>query len=147
MPPGFADVQVPGVTWTFGQKQERIVEVLRESETFLSAREIAAEVDCSKRHVQQTLDRDAIAEHVQVISDGPHGATLYADAGVPNTGVVELGSDHELRGMGDNSTAQFAIRDPDVVETAESTQTEPSSTTTPTSEEPSGGVDPGGTGG
>ncbi|QHS17910.1 hypothetical protein GWK26_12550 [haloarchaeon 3A1-DGR] len=123
MPPGFADVEVPGVEWVFTSTQESIVRELRSSTTSLTAREIADRVDCSKEHVRQTLDRLHDREHsksgVQAIDDaGVNGATLYSDDGAPNTGVVDISSianDPVWRSY----TWSLAIRDPSTVEEAD----------------------------
>jgi len=94
MPPGFADVQTSGVVWRYSQKQEDIIATLRDATSRLSGRELANRTDVSKRHVHRTLKRlleedvvDAIEKH------GPNGATMYADAGAPNTGVADLTDD------------------------------------------------------
>jgi len=94
-PEGFADVQVPGVEWAFSELQREIVRELRAAPGALTAREISAAVDCSKEHVRQTLKRlrdpEAGIEAVQALEDaGPDGATLYADDGLPNEGVVDV---------------------------------------------------------
>ncbi|MFT4930267.1 MAG: DNA-binding transcriptional ArsR family regulator [Natronomonas sp.] len=98
MPPGFADIQVPGVAWTYSDKQERIVEVLREADRQLTAREIGSRTDVSKRHVQRTLKRLVEHDVVDALDGrGPNGATLYSDAGVPTSGVVDVrGEDGEV---------------------------------------------------
>lgn len=57
MPPGFADVQVPGVVRTYSPKQEDVLEALREATEPLSARELADRADYSKEHVRQTLQQ------------------------------------------------------------------------------------------
>lgn len=116
MPPGFADVQVPGVTWTYSDKQERIVEILRESTTSCTAREIASEADVSKRHVQRTLERLVERDVVDALEQqGPNGATLYSDAGVPNSGIVDVqGEDGEVATdlVWGSYTWTVAVRDP-----------------------------------
>ena len=90
-PPGFADVQVAGVEWLFKTKQETVVEAIREKAEMVTAYELAQETGVSKRHVHRTLER--LVEHGDVQAfegKGPNGATLYADDGVPNRGVVDL---------------------------------------------------------
>nr|WP_231990838.1 hypothetical protein [Natronobacterium gregoryi] len=116
MPPGFADVQTPGVEWVFTDLQEAIVEELRSDTGAKTAREIADVVDCSKEHVRQTLDRLGDTDHgeptVQVVPDqGPNGATLYSDSGVPNSGVVDI---HEspTDSYEDSSRWTLAVRNP-----------------------------------
>ncbi|MFC7175246.1 hypothetical protein ACFQL0_21300 [Haloplanus litoreus] len=149
MPTGFADVQTPGVVWTFGQKQDRIVEELREAAEPLSARVLADRAECSKEHVRQTMRRfeDEDGDHdVQVFeSVGEHGATLYAATGLPNSGVVDVGSPTEA--YGSIYTWGLAIRDPNPIETDDDQPDGPASAETRTFWEPLGGVDPGGTGG
>lgn len=96
MPPGFADVQVPGAVWVYARKQEQVVEALRERTRPVTARALARETGVSKQHVHDTLDR--LVEHGAVDAferAGANGATLYADVGVPNTGVVDLAGDGE----------------------------------------------------
>jgi DNA-binding transcriptional ArsR family regulator len=91
MPSGFADVQVPGVAWTYSDKQERIVETLREGDRQLTAREIGSRTGVSKRHVHRTLKRLVEHDVVDALEGrGPNGATLYSDAGVPTSGVVDV---------------------------------------------------------
>jgi hypothetical protein len=91
VPEGFADVQVPGVVWTYGPKQEAIVEALRESAEPQSTRELAAAAGCSKKHARETVQRLVADGDVRAFERaGDHGATLYADAGVPQQGYVEL---------------------------------------------------------
>jgi hypothetical protein len=95
-PPGFADVQVAGVEWLFRTKQEHVVETMRASAEPRTARQIAAETDVSKRHVHRTLER--LAEHgtVQAFEGrGTNGATLYAEDGLPNDGIVDLTDDDD----------------------------------------------------
>lgn len=90
-PPGFVDVDVPGVEWVYTNKQERVVEALRDRDQPTSARELADVVDISKRHVHRTLERLADHGTVQAFDRaGANGATLYADTGLPNGGVVDL---------------------------------------------------------
>jgi hypothetical protein len=78
MPPGFADMQVPGVTWTYGEKQRAIVEMLREQVRGVTAQELADEADASKEHVRQTLQKLREHDHATArCGAGPHGATLW----------------------------------------------------------------------
>lgn len=118
MPPGFADVQVPGVVWTYSGKQDRIVTELREASRPLSARELADRADCSKEHVRKTLKRllpdedDDRRGAVQAYERaGEHGATLYTDDGAPNSGVVDL-DDIANDPVWGSYTWSLAIRDP-----------------------------------
>jgi len=149
MPVGFADVQTPGVVWTYGQKQDDIVEVLREATEPLSARAIADRADCSKEHVRQTMrrfeDEDGVHDVHAFESAGEHGATLYAATGLPNSGIVDVGSPSQA--YGGTYTWGLAIRDPsDLIDTRVQPDG-PTSTDRPTIWDGSGGVDPGGTGG
>jgi hypothetical protein len=90
-PEGFVDVQVPGVEWAFTELQREIVRECRGAAGAVTTREISEAVDCSKEHVRQTLERLAELDVVQAIAeDGPEGATLYADDGLPNEGVVDV---------------------------------------------------------
>jgi hypothetical protein len=91
MPRDFADVQVAGVEWTFSDRQRAIVETLRSSTSSLAAREIAQQAGVSKEHARQTLRRLEARGAVQALEGaGDHGATLYADDGLPNDGVVAI---------------------------------------------------------
>ena len=123
MPAGLADVQISGVEWVYTDTQREIVETLRSSTSTMSTREIADSVGCSKEHVRKTLsrlrDRDHGRDAVQAFErSGTNGATLYADAGAPNAGVVDLDAitnDHVL----DSYTWSLAIRDPIVNDSGE----------------------------
>ena len=111
-PSGFVDVQVPGVEWTFTDLQREIVEELRESTGDLTAREISEAVGCSKEHVRQTLERLREEKAVQAFeSGGDHGATLYRDSGLPNSGFTDLDESPTLP-YWDTNTWSLAIRDP-----------------------------------
>jgi hypothetical protein len=116
IPPGFADVQTPGVVWTYGNKQDRVVEALREADRPLSARELANRAECTKEHVRQTLRRFEDMDGADTIhafeNAGEYGATLYAEAGVPNAGVVDLGDGIANSPVWDLYTWGLAIRDP-----------------------------------
>jgi hypothetical protein len=116
MPPGFADVQVPGVAWTYGAKQEAVVEALRESAEPRTARELASTAGCSKKHARETLDRLAEYDDVRAFEGaGAHGATLYADAGVAQDRYVDLAGDGDgspPRTYGGHYTWQVAICSP-----------------------------------
>jgi len=118
-PPGFADVEVPGVEWTFTDLQEAIVEDLRDHDGARTAREIADDVGCSKEHVRQTLDRLRDIEGpdpVQAVpGEGEQGATLYADTGLPHSGVVDV-DESPTDAYGTTSRWSLAIRDPDRVD-------------------------------
>jgi hypothetical protein len=98
IPTGFADVQVPGVAYTYSEKQDRIVEALRDASRSCTAREIATEADVSKRHVHDTPATLVEAGVVDALKGaGKHGATLYSDDGLPTRGVVNItGEDGEI---------------------------------------------------
>jgi hypothetical protein len=129
MPAGLADVEVPGVEWVFTDTQREIVDALRSDAGTKTAREIAESVGCSKEHVRTTLKRLCDDEFgnpaVQAFEKaGDHGATVYADSGAPNAGVVDTTSqlttnDHVL----DSYTWSLAIRDPTVSTEHEETAT------------------------
>ncbi|MBX0350367.1 hypothetical protein EGH26_19450 [Halomicroarcula pellucida] len=129
MPADFADVQVSGIEWTFTDVQRDIVETLRSSTTSMTAREVAADVGVTKEHVRQTLDRLEGMDSVQAFEGGgAHGATLYADDGLPNAGVVDLGNTANDAVL-DTYTWSLAIRDPapsvDALTTGSSTDDQP----------------------
>ncbi|MFB6299134.1 MAG: helix-turn-helix transcriptional regulator [Halobacteriales archaeon] len=91
MPAGFADVQVPGVVWTYSAKEERVIETLRKASTYLTSRQISDQTGVSKRHVHRILKN--LVEHgvVEAIEGvGPNGATIYTDDETPKTGIVDL---------------------------------------------------------
>lgn len=138
MPPGFADIQVPGAVWTPSKAQEQVVETLRDSPTTLTARDIAERTGLSKRSVLRTLKR--LAEHgvVDAIEGaGDHGATLYADSGLPHAGIVDLG-DEDLDEIAtftvwDSHTWTVAVSAPDVPESG-------AGRATPTTDHADGGL-------
>ena len=90
-PPGFLDLEVPGVEWLPTDTQREIVDELRER-SHATAREIADVVDVSKEHVRQTLDRLRDDGRVSVREGaGEHGAHLYrALAGLGSGETVTL---------------------------------------------------------
>lgn len=113
MPAGFADVQVPGVVWAYGDKQQQLAEHLRGHPQPISAKDAAAEIGCSKQHAYKTLKRWAEDGTVQAIPGAGHqGATLYSESGLPTTGVAELGDQVTNPRVWDNRTYQFATCDP-----------------------------------
>jgi len=118
-PPGFADVEVPGVEWAFTDLQEDIVEDLRVHDGARTAREISEDVGCSKEHVRQTLDRLRDGDGPNVVQavrdEGEHGATLYADTGLPHSGVVDV-DEPPRTPYGTTNRWSLAIRDPDRVD-------------------------------
>jgi len=113
MPPGFADEQVPGIAWTFGEKQADIVEYLRDNPN-PTAREVADETGASKRHVQKTLKRLHDEDLVTVReAAAKHGADVYEDVQVDGDGVVELdGLEPRTLTYGDSSMGEFAVSAP-----------------------------------
>jgi len=116
VPPGFADVKVPGVDWTFAPRQADVVEALRDQRGPVSALDLSETADVSKEHVRDTLER--LREHGYVDATpgaGNHGATLYADRGVPHAGVVGFDRGAMLSptpSYGTTRTWLLAIRDP-----------------------------------
>ena len=112
-PTGFVDVEVPGVDWTFTELQREIVTELRDAPGHRTAREIAEAVGCSKEHVRQTLDRLEDRDVVQALhSAAEHGASTYADDGLPNAGVVGAAETTNDPLSGTTNTWSLAIRDP-----------------------------------
>lgn len=92
-PTGFADVQVGGVKWMATEKQARIVESLQGRE-WQTAREIAEELDITKRHVLKTLKR--LRDELGVVDckpgEGAYGADLYrAITGKTKPHMADLG--------------------------------------------------------
>ncbi|MFC7028531.1 winged helix-turn-helix domain-containing protein [Halomicroarcula sp. GCM10025710] len=91
-PTGFADVQVGGVEWIATRKQVRIVESLQ-SDDWLSAKQIAADLDVSKRHVLKTLKKLRDQGVVDCRKgEGPYGADLYRSiTGKTTSHLTDLG--------------------------------------------------------
>ena len=112
LPPGFADLQVPGVEWLATDTQRAIVDALAERPT-ATTRELADAVDCSKEHVRQTLarlrERGLIARRDAA---GDHGADVYRDTGADHA-LADLGGDvttnDALEGV---NRWSLAVRDP-----------------------------------
>jgi len=118
-PEGFVDVDVPGVEWTYTELQREIVDELRSTPGSKSTREIADDVDCSKEHVRETLRRLEGESLVQALDGiGEHGATLYADDGTPNSGVVDV-DEPPTTAYEDTSRWSLAIRDPSKTDDSE----------------------------
>lgn len=91
MPVAFADVQVPGVEWVFSDQQRKVVENIRGRERPATAKEVADETGVSKRHAQRTLKRLWEDSSVQRFEgEGTHGADLYVETGLPNSGMVSV---------------------------------------------------------
>ena len=91
VPEEFADLQVNGVEWVAGDKQQRIIKELRDKES-ATTQEIAEEVDATERHVRETLQsltEDGLVECEE--GEGAWGANLYhALAGLSGS-AVDLG--------------------------------------------------------
>jgi hypothetical protein len=92
-PPGFLDMQVPGVEWVATDTQREIIEALRDR-TSATTRELAEAVECSKEHARQTLKRLRENDVLSVRENaGDHGAHLYkvlAGRDSPASGKVDL---------------------------------------------------------
>lgn len=91
IPPGFADIQVPGVEWVSTHTQEEILDALAEKGE-ASARELAEELDVTKETVRRTLkDVDGVDRRKGI---GAFGADLYGilaeDIDVLRSGDVDL---------------------------------------------------------
>jgi hypothetical protein len=94
MPPGYADLQVPGVEWVPTDLQAEIIDTLA-ARPAATAAEVADAVDCTKEHVRETLvelhERDVVDVREGA---GDHGAHLYrALAGVDVGAGVALEGD------------------------------------------------------
>lgn len=95
-PPGFLDMQVPGVEWLATDQQREIVKELQDR-PHATARELADATDSSKEHVRETLERlredDVVSRREHA---GAHGAHLYrALGGLTGGGSVDLDPDSE----------------------------------------------------
>jgi hypothetical protein len=136
MPTGFADVQVGGVEWAATQKQAEVIQSLK-SDEWITAKEIASEIDSTKRHVLKTLrtlrERNILDCRK---GEGAYGADLYrAIAGVTTTHLTEIGpsitQDCEMNG----SMWNLVIRDADAVTEATYGKSPEPDTLTPTPSE------------
>ncbi|PSP83305.1 hypothetical protein BRC96_09010 [Halobacteriales archaeon QS_6_64_34] len=93
-PTGFVDVETPGVEWLATDLQREIIDALAERPS-VTAREIADAVDCSKRHVLETLSKLEGEELVEREEGaGDYGADVYrgqtdGDAAV-DVGISEI---------------------------------------------------------
>lgn len=91
MPPGFADLQVPGVESVPTELHLQIINELRNREDATAA-DLAEAVGCSKEHVRTTL-RDLHDDEIVQIAEnaGMHGAHLYralaGDDAIKSAGV------------------------------------------------------------
>jgi hypothetical protein len=93
MPPGFADIQVPGVKWATTDTQEEIVDELRDRES-ATAKELAEATGASKEWVAETLSRLAEGDIVDCREGaGKWGADLYST--LANVGLAGVGVDLE----------------------------------------------------
>jgi len=85
---------VPGTVQTWTTKQSAVLEALRDADRAVSARNLAEQAGVSKQHAYETLERAVEFDVVDCIKGaGRHGATLYADDGMPTSGVVDLETD------------------------------------------------------
>jgi hypothetical protein len=92
-PAEMVDTQVPGVVWTYGDKQRDIVEYARDNPG-VTAREISESTGASKQHVSETLSR-LVENGDATVREGvaEHGADAYwVDSG-GGLGVAELESE------------------------------------------------------
>jgi len=127
LPSHMVDVVVPGVVWTFTDKQREVVDSLRESVEPKRALKVAEEAGVSKESVRRTFNRlapddpddtpDGVGSRGYIHAfekAGKHGATLYADNGMPNNGVADISLEEETATshVWDNYTWSVAIRDP-----------------------------------
>ncbi|WP_435175612.1 hypothetical protein [Halorussus sp. AFM4] len=113
MPTNFADVQVSGVEWVYTDTQRAIVEELRDATGSVTAREVADAVGCSKEHVRKTFRRLEERDVLQAFEGaGPNGATLYAEEGCPNSGMVDVSPSTANSNVWGSYTWSLAIREP-----------------------------------
>jgi hypothetical protein len=108
-PPGFVDVETPGVEWLATELQREIIDALADRPS-ATLREIADAVDCSKEHVRETLGRldgeDLVA---RVREAGEHGADVYR-AGDVEGALVDLGETANAP-LRDHSRWSLVVRD------------------------------------
>ena len=143
MPPGFADVQVPGVTWTYTATQDEIAEVFRQASSLLTLREVAEEVGCSKTAVEKFVKEGGREQYFQAFPEkGPNGATLYRETGLPHEGAVDFSTANG--DVLDPYTFGLAIRDPSAAEFEVSSPTPAQSEPRPTIWPQDGGESVGG---
>jgi len=111
-PEGFADVQVGGVEWVATAKQAQIIQSLK-SDEWLTAKEIADELDSTKRHVLKTLKKLRDRRVVDCRKgEGAYGADLYrAISGQTPTHLTELGPTLSRNCELDGSMWSLIIRD------------------------------------
>jgi hypothetical protein len=113
MPPGFADEQVPGVAWAFGEKQAEIVEHLRDNPGS-TACEVAEETGASKRHVQKTLKR-LVDEDLVTVREAAakHGASVFGDCDANPDGVIDISAAEIANSdIWDYCMWEFAVSEP-----------------------------------
>lgn len=113
-PTGFSDVQVGGVKWVATAKQAEIIQSLK-SDAWLTAKEIADEIDSTKRHVLKTLkklrDRDIVDYREGA---GKYGADLYrAVTGRTTTHLTDLGPSLSQGYEMDGAVWALVVRDVD----------------------------------
>ena len=116
-PTGFADVQVGGVEWIATVKQAEIIRSLKDDE-WITAKEIADEIDSTKRHVLKTLkklrDRDIVDCRQGA---GAYGADLYRAISGTETHLTELGAPIVRDNKLDGSMWALVVSDTDPVRT------------------------------
>jgi hypothetical protein len=96
-PEGFVDIEAPGVEWLATDLQREILTELSDRPT-ATTREIAEAVDCSRKHVWDTLSELADEGHVtRTDGTGEHGADEYRADGVVDA-LVSLGVDQTVTG-------------------------------------------------
>jgi hypothetical protein len=96
-PEGFVDIETPGVEWLATDLQREILTELSDRPT-ATTREIAEAVDCSRKHVWDTLAELADEGHVtRTDGTGEHGADEYRADGVVDA-LVSLGVDQTVTG-------------------------------------------------
>jgi hypothetical protein len=109
-PTGFVDVETPGVEWIATDRQRQIIDALAEGRSSAAA-DIAGcdSVDCSKRHVLETLktleEEDIVTRHA---GGGNHGADLFTDDGATPE-VVNVGDSTTNDALCDSDRWFFAI--------------------------------------
>jgi hypothetical protein len=112
-PAGFVDVETPGVEWLATEKQRQVIDALAESRSSTAA-ELAEcdSVDCSKRHVLETLktleSEDIVDRHA---GGGHNGADLFTgDGATPE--VVDVGDSTTKEPLLESYRWSFVVQDP-----------------------------------
>lgn len=128
-PPGFVDLQAPGVEWLATDTQQEILKALRDREHATTA-ELADAVDVTKEHVRNTLRRLADAGRVKYRENaGKHGAHLYdlLAGSADVSGVVRLDAETTNDAVWGPNTWALAVSAPRSALTGSGTsQTSPS---------------------